>query len=90
MQFGTRLAKLAKQKEGAMQVNVHEAKSQLSKLIEAALRGEDVVIARDDNPVVRLVPFQKKKFRIGVPELIGLPCPDFLEPMSEEDLQLWE
>ena len=73
-----------------MQVNVHEAKSQLSKLIEAALRGEDVVIARDDNPVVRLVAFQKKKFRMGVPELIGLSCPDFLEPMSEEELQLWE
>ena len=73
-----------------MQVNVHEAKSQLSKLIEAALRGEEVVIARGDVPVVKLVSYKKKKFRYGIPELIGIPCPDFLEPMSEEELQLWE
>ena len=91
MQFGARLAKLAKQTEAAMQVNVHEAKSQLSKLIEAALRGEDVVIARGDVPVVKMVPVEKKKkFKIGLPEFIGMSCPDFLEPMSEEELQLWE
>jgi len=73
-----------------MQVNVHEAKSQLSKLIEATLRGEEVVIARGDVPVVKLVPF-KKTFNFAViPELVGTTAPDFLEPMSEEDLQLWE
>ena len=73
-----------------MQVNVHEAKSQLSKLIEATLRGEEVIIARDDKPVVRLVPVQKRKFRMDLPEFVGVPMPDFLEPMSEEDLSLWE
>jgi prevent-host-death family protein len=73
-----------------MQVNVHEAKTQLSKLIEAAVRGEEVIIAKGDVPVAVLVPFRKKRFRMGIPELIGLPCPDFLEPMSEEELQLWE
>ena len=73
-----------------MQVNVHQAKTQLSKLIEAALRGEEVVIARGDVPVVRLLPVEKMKFRIGLPEFAGMSCPDFLEPMSEEDLQLWE
>lgn len=36
-------------------VNVHEAKSNLSRLIEQALRGEDVVIARNGVPAVRLV-----------------------------------
>ena len=90
MPFEVRLAKLANQMEDAMQVNVHEAKSQLSKLIEAALRGEDVVIARDDSPVVRLVPFQKKKFKMDLPEFVGVPMPDFLEPMSEDELRLWE
>ena len=73
-----------------MQVNVHEAKSQLSTLIEATLRGEEVIIARDDKPVVRLVPVQKRKFRMDLPEFVGVPMPDFLEPMSEEDLSLWE
>jgi prevent-host-death family protein len=36
--------------------NIHEAKSQLSKLIERALEGEEVIIARAGKPVVRLVP----------------------------------
>jgi len=39
-----------------VQVTIHAAKSQLSKLIEAALAGEDVVIARGAAPVVRIVP----------------------------------
>ena len=36
--------------------NVHQAKTQLSKLIDAALKGEEVIIARDGVPAVRLVP----------------------------------
>ena len=36
-------------------VNIHEAKTHLSRLIEDALRGEDVIIARGNQPVVRLV-----------------------------------
>jgi prevent-host-death family protein len=38
-----------------MQVNILEAKTQLSKLVEAALRGEEVVIANRGRPVVKLV-----------------------------------
>jgi prevent-host-death family protein len=37
-------------------VNIHQAKTQLSKLIEAAEHGEEVIIARAGKPVVRLVP----------------------------------
>ena len=36
--------------------NIHEAKTQLSKLVERALEGEEVIIARAGKPVVRLVP----------------------------------
>lgn len=36
-------------------VNVHEAKTNLSRLIEQALRGEEVVIARNGVPAVKLV-----------------------------------
>lgn len=39
-----------------MQVNMLEAKNQLSKLVKAALAGEDVVIASHGQPQVRLVP----------------------------------
>jgi prevent-host-death family protein len=74
-----------------MQVTIHQAKTQLSKLIEAVERGEKVIIARGQIPVAELVPAQKKKFKLGIlaDQLKG-PIPDFLEPMSEEDLHLWE
>lgn len=41
--------------------NVHEAKTNLSKLIEKALNGEEVVIAKAGKPLVRLVPVREKK-----------------------------
>jgi prevent-host-death family protein len=70
---------------------IHAAKTNLSKLIEAAERGEEVIIARGNKPVVRLVPVaEKRRIVYGLlPELAGT-VPDFLEPMSEEELQLWE
>lgn len=39
-----------------MQANMHEAKSKLSQLVESALMGEEVVIAKSGKPAVRLVP----------------------------------
>lgn len=39
--------------------NIHQAKSQLSTLVERALNGEDVIIARAGKPVVRLVPIHQ-------------------------------
>lgn len=39
-------------------VNMHEAKTKLSALVEAALRGEEVIIAKAGKPLVRLVPYQ--------------------------------
>jgi prevent-host-death family protein len=48
-----------------MQVNMLEAKTQLSKLVEAVLRGEEVVIANRGKPVVRLVKAEAPKRRWG-------------------------
>ncbi|RBY78747.1 type II toxin-antitoxin system prevent-host-death family antitoxin [Geodermatophilus sp. TF02-6] len=44
-------------------VNVHEAKTHLSRLLEAVERGEDVVIARAGKPVARLVPVSAPRQR---------------------------
>jgi len=44
-----------------MKVNILEAKNQLSKLVKAALAGEEVVIANNGQPVVRLVPIEKSR-----------------------------
>ena len=43
-----------------MQVNMHEAKSQLSKLGDLALQGENVIIAKAGKPLFRLVPYEPK------------------------------
>jgi prevent-host-death family protein len=50
-----------------MQVTIHEAKTQLSRLIAAAERGEEVIISRREKPVVRLSALEKfqGKTRIG-------------------------
>jgi prevent-host-death family protein len=74
-----------------MQVTVHAAKTHLSKLIEAALSGEEVVIARGRKPVVRLVPIPQRKFRVGLlRQALTGPGPDFLEPLEENELTAWE
>ncbi len=44
-----------------MTVNVHEAKTQLSKLLAEVEAGDDVVIARRGKPVARLVRYERKK-----------------------------
>ncbi len=42
------------------QVNIHEAKTHLSRLIEAVERGEEIIIARNGKPVARLCPPRKQ------------------------------
>jgi antitoxin (DNA-binding transcriptional repressor) of toxin-antitoxin stability system len=76
-----------------MIVKMHQAKTQLSKLIAAALAGEEVVIARGSEPMVRLTPVTppkavKRQFGRykGQFELTDA----FFEPLSEEELALWE
>lgn len=79
-------------------VTVHQAKTYLSKLIAAAERGEEVVIARGDKPAVRIVPVEptvdrETTRRPRVPgRLKGIIAFDesFFDPLPEEELRLWE
>jgi len=50
-----------------LQVNIHEAKTQLSKLIQAAVNGKQVIIARGNKPIVRLevLPDARSHRKIG-------------------------
>lgn len=74
-----------------MQVTVHAAKTHLSKLIEAVLAGEEVIIAKGKQPVVKIVALPRSRFKIGVlKDQITGAGPDFFEPMGDEDLALWE
>ena len=56
-----------------MQCNMLEAKNQLSKLVQAALAGDDVVIANNGVPVVRLVKIGKQDFARKPGAWSGLP-----------------
>ncbi len=71
---------------------IHEAKTNLSKLIEKACRGEEIIIARGKEPVVRLVPIQGRKGRRNLGILKGklVVGPEFFEPLSPEELDRWE
>jgi antitoxin (DNA-binding transcriptional repressor) of toxin-antitoxin stability system len=72
-------------------VTIHVAKTQLSRLIEAALAGEEVVIAKGDKPVVRLVAIPQGQFKLGVLKRDALgPGPDFFSPLDEDELAAWE
>jgi prevent-host-death family protein len=73
-------------------VNMHQAKTSLSRLVERALAGDDIVIARNGEPLVKLVPVVKEQ----KPRVPGRYkgqiwiAPDCFEPMTEEELALWE
>jgi prevent-host-death family protein len=74
-------------------VTIHQAKTNLSKLLAAVEAGEEIVIARKDKPVAKLVPLgevkpapkrgfgsMKGQFEVG---------PEFFEPLPDDMLELW-
>ena len=69
-----------------MQVNIHEAKTHLSRLIRLALEGEEVIIAKRRQPVVRLVviPQESDPPRLGgAPGLVRRMGEDFDAPIPD-------
>jgi prevent-host-death family protein len=74
-------------------VNMHEAKSQLSKLVDLAHQGEDVIIARNGKPAARLVPIEgeAKKLRpIGLHIGQVIMHDNFDDPLPEEFMKAFE
>ena len=70
------------------QVNIHQAKTQLSKLVVRAGHGEEIVIARAGKPVARLVPLEERRER--KPGLVkGRLTKAFFEPLPPEELEAW-
>lgn len=63
---------------------MHEAKTQLSRLLEAVEAGEDVVIARAGTPVARLVPFEEQARQPGRLEGRVRMAPDFDDPLPSD------
>lgn len=69
---------------------VHQAKTNLSKLLRKAARGEEVIIARGKTPVAKLVALPAKKKRVpGRWKGKIWYTPDAFEPLSKEELADW-
>jgi prevent-host-death family protein len=68
------------------QFNIHEAKARLSELVQKAMLGEEVIIARDNKPVAKLVPFRqiKRRRKLGsAKDKILYIAPDFDVPLED-------
>jgi len=67
------------------QVNLREAQEQLPELVEAALRGEEIVITRDNQPVAKLVQLTENDgdLRLGSAKGLIVIHDDFDEPLED-------
>lgn len=68
-----------------LQVSVYDAKSRLSRLIDEALSGEEIVIMRNSVPVVRLVKIEERPKSRDFGHLKGKISPDFDRTSEEFD-----
>lgn len=72
-------------------VNIGEAKTRLSDLVAQVERGGEITIARAGKPVARLTAVHPAPRRVfGLYPELAVPREALLEPMSEEELALWE
>ena len=70
-------------------VNIHEAKSQLSRLLARAHAGEEIIISRAGVPYARLIPLESVGERKpGIAK--GAVTDAFFEPLPEDELGRWE
>jgi prevent-host-death family protein len=71
---------------------IHQAKTNLSRLIEKACEGEEIIIARGSEPVARLVPLAGAKGKRQPGSLQGKlrVGPEFFEPLPSTELDTWE
>lgn len=73
-------------------INIYEAKTRLSQLVDLASQGEDVIIARNGKPVARLTSLKEKKREIlfGALEGEGWIADDFDAPLPDDVQALFE
>lgn len=70
-------------------INVHEAKTHLSRLLERVRRGEEIILAKGGKPYARLVPLEEHKPRVsGI--VRGRVGKEFFEPLPEAELEAWQ
>lgn len=71
-------------------VNIHDAKTHLSRLLVRAEAGEEIVIARAGKPIVALRPVAPRpRIEFGFLDIPDVPDGFFFDPLSEEELAEW-
>ena len=73
-----------------MKMNVQEAKAQLSRLVDAAMMGDDVIIAKAGKDCVRLVPINPPSRQPGSAAGRAALTPAFFEVLPEAELKVWD
>jgi len=71
-------------------VNVHEAKTHLSKLLEQAHAGQEIILAKAGKPYARLMPLAPAPARRQPGRLAGRVTDAFFDPLPPEELAAWE
>lgn len=76
----------------AVKINLYEAKTQLSQLVDRAAAGEEIIIAKNGKPLARLVPVRAAKGKRPLGLLRGtIPVGQEIDqPLDEETLRLFE
>jgi len=69
-------------------INVHEAKTHLSRLLEQAHAGEEIVLSKAGKPYARLVPLENPKRKLGFIE--GQVDDSFFDPLPDAELEAWD
>ncbi len=73
-----------------MTVNVHEAKTNLSKLLEQAHAGQEIILAKAGKPYARLMPLAGGASGRRPGRLVGKLDDSFFEELPDEELAAWE
>ena len=74
----------------ARTVNVHEAKTHFSRLLEQAHAGEEIILAKAGKPYARLMPLPRQPCRRQPGRLSGALDDAFFEPLPDSELEGWE
>lgn len=71
-------------------VNVHEAKTQFSRLLERAHAGQEIILAKAGKPYARLMPLAPTEVKRRPGRLAGRVGDAFFEPLPDTELDAWE
>lgn len=70
-------------------VNVHDAKTNFSRLLEQAHAGQEIILAKAGKPYARLLPLATEAEPRRPGRLAGRIGNDFFDPLPEEELSAW-